>query len=107
MAHRKDKAATGGIEIKGWTWWTGPFVVFGVNALAVFFLSTLLAILLTRVHVGDGAGHTRVLQAVLYERYFTPWVRPAAASLGWAIANVLLWLAVMGGLYRKGIRVSV
>jgi predicted acyltransferase len=95
------------IEIKGWTWWTGPFVVFGVNALAVFFLSTLLAIILTRIHVGDGAGHTRVLQAVLYERYFAPWLRPAAASLGWALGNVLLWLAVMWGLYRKGIRVSV
>jgi hypothetical protein len=44
---------------------------------------------------------------VLYERYFAPWLRPAAASLGWVLGNVLLWLAVMWGLYRKGIRVSV
>jgi len=95
------------IEVKGWTWWTRPFVVFGVNALAIFFLSTLLAIVLTRVHVMDDAGHSRVLQAVLYERFFTPWLRPAAASLAWALGNVLLWLLVMWALYRKGIRVSV
>lgn len=95
------------IELKGWTWWTGPFMVFGVNALAVFFLSTLLAIVLTRVHVVDGAGQSRVLQALLYERWLTPWLRPAAASLTWALGNVLLWLSVMGLLYRRGIRVSV
>jgi len=95
------------IEVKGWTWWTRPFVVFGVNALAVFFLSTLLAIVLTRVHVMDGAGHSRVLQAVLYERFFSPWLWPAAASLAWALGNLLLWLLVMWALYRKGIRVSV
>jgi predicted acyltransferase len=95
------------IEVKGWTWWTRPFVIFGVNALAVFFLSTLLAIILVRVHVVDGAGQTRVLQVVLYDRFFAPWLRPATASLAWALGNVLLWLLVMWTLYRKGIRVSV
>jgi len=94
------------IEVKGWRWWTGPFVALGVNALAAFFLSTLLAIVLTRVHVMD-AGQSRVLQAVLYEHLFAPWLRPAAASLAWALGNVLLWLAVMGVLYRRGVRLSV
>jgi len=92
------------IEIKGWAWWTGPFVVLGVNALAVFFLSTLLAIALARVHVGGGAGPPRALQTVLFDALFRPWLRPAAASLAWALGNVLLWLAAMWPLYRKGIR---
>ena len=95
------------IEVKRWTWWTRPFLVLGVNALAVFFLSTLLAIVLTRVHVLDAAGQSRVLQAVLYERFFAPWLRPATASLAWALGNVLLWLSIMWVLDRKGIRVSV
>jgi predicted acyltransferase len=91
------------IEIRGWTWWTGPFVVLGVNALAVFFLSTLLAIALARVHVGS----SRALGPVLFDALFRPWLRPAAASLAWAIANVLLWLFAMWPLYRKGIRAPI
>ena len=95
------------IENKGSTWWTGPFAMLGVNALAVFFLSTLLAIVLARVHVTSGAGQPRVLQAVLFETLFAPFLRPAAASLAWALANVLLWLLAMWPLYRKGIRIPV
>jgi predicted acyltransferase len=94
------------IEVKGSTWWTTPFVILGVNALAVFFLSTLLAIVLVRVHVPDGS-QSRTLQALLYEHLFAPWLTPAAASLAWALGNVLLWLAAMWALYRKGIRVTV
>ena len=48
-----------------------------------------------------------MLQAVLFEALFTPWLRPAAASLAWALANVLLWLLAMWPLYRKGIRIPV
>ena len=94
------------IEVKGSTGWTTPLVILGVNALAVFFLSTLLAIVLARVHVPDG-GQSRALQAVLYDHLFAPWLQPAAASLAWALGNVLLWLAAMWALYRKGIRVTV
>jgi predicted acyltransferase len=94
------------IEVKGSTGWTTPLVILGVNALAVFFLSTLLAIVLARVHVPDG-GQSRALQAVLYDHFLAPWLRPAAASLAWALGNVLLWLAAMWALYRKGIRVTV
>ena len=60
------------IEVRGFTWWTTPFVILGVNALAVFFLHALLAIALARVHVMD-AGQSRTLQAVLYEHLFAPW----------------------------------
>ena len=81
-------------------------MILGVYALAVFFLSTLLAITLARLHVLDG-GQSRTLQIVLCELLFAPWLRPAAASLGWALGNVLLWLAAMWALYRKGIRVTV
>jgi len=95
------------IDIRGWTWWTEPFVVLGVNALAVFFLSTLLAITLARVRIVSDAGPPRALQAVLFDALFRPWLRPVDASLAWALANVLLWLVAMWPLYRKGIRAPV
>jgi predicted acyltransferase len=95
------------IEIKEWRWWTAPFAALGVNALAVFFLSTLLAILLARVHVGVGEGRVRPLQPILFEAFFVPWARAAAASLAWALANVLLWVLLMWPIFRKGVRLGV
>jgi predicted acyltransferase len=95
------------IEIKGSRWWTAPLVALGVNALAVFFLSTLLAILLTRIRVPIGGASSRPLQAVLFEGFFVPWAPATAASLAWAVANVLLWLLLVWPLFRKGVRLSV
>ncbi len=52
------------IEIRGYRWWTPPFVILGVNALAVFFLSTLLAIGMARLRIprraADPGGALRI-----------------------------------------------
>ena len=48
-----------------------------------------------------------MLQSVLFETLFTGWAPAAAASLAWAIANVLLWWALMWALVRKGVRLTV
>jgi predicted acyltransferase len=92
------------IEIRGWRWWTPPFVILGVNALAVYFLSTLLAIGLARLRVPAGGPP---IQATLYGLLFAPWAPAAAASLAWALANALLWLAVMWPLFRRDIRLAI
>lgn len=91
------------IEIQGYRRWAAPFVVFGVNALALFFLSSLAARLLILIRVADG---TR-LQAWLFDRVFAPWAPPVNASLAYALAYVLLWWVVMWMLYRRGIRLRV
>jgi predicted acyltransferase len=88
------------VEVCGWRRWATPLVVFGVNALAVFFLSTLAAQAMTLVRV-DGVA----LQQVVFQRAFAPWASPVNASLAYAIAYVLAWWAVMWLLYRLGLRV--
>jgi len=88
------------IEIRGWRRWATPFVVLGVNALALFFLSTLVAHVLTLIHVGDGH-----LQKWIFERAFAPWAAPVNASLAYAVAYVLVWWGGMWLLYRAGVRV--
>ncbi|HVQ75863.1 MAG TPA: DUF5009 domain-containing protein, partial [Candidatus Binatia bacterium] len=95
------------IEIRGARGWTRPFEVLGVNALAVFFLSTLLARALLIARATGGEGRARPLQAVLFDALFAPWAAPAVASLAWAMANVLLWLLIMWPLFRRGVRLSV
>jgi predicted acyltransferase len=95
------------IEIKDVRWWAPPFTVLGVNALAVFFLSTLLAIALARIHVTVGDGRLRTLQPVLFETLFLPWAPAVMASLAWALANVVVWLLITWALDRRGVRLSV
>ena len=78
-----------------------------MNALAVFFLSTLLTRVLIRIEVAGPDGQSRALQVMLFERYFAWAGDPMVASLAWALANVLLWLALMWPLYRRGIHLTV
>jgi predicted acyltransferase len=95
------------IEIKRSRWWTGPFRLLGVNALAVFFLSTLLAILLARISMLSAGGRAHSLQAIVFDALFAPWTSPAAASLAWAAANIVLWLAILWPFSRRGLRLTV
>ena len=90
------------VEVCDWRRWATPFVVLGVNALAVFVLSTLTALTMTRVRV-----ESLTFQQFVFERAFAPWASPANASLAYAVAYVLAWWAVMWLLYRLGVRVRV
>jgi predicted acyltransferase len=95
------------IEMRGWRRWTPPFQALGVNALAVFFLSTLLAKMLIIVKLSASGGSTRPAQAVLFDALFTPWAPAVIASLAWAVANVLLWLLLAWPLFRRGVQLRV
>jgi predicted acyltransferase len=92
------------IEIRERRRWAIPFAVLGVNALLLFFLSTLAARLLSIVKVGaEGAS----LQAVLFERFFAPLGSPVNASLAYAMAYVVIWWAIVWMLDRFNIRLRV
>ena len=58
------------IEVRGWRRLTGPFVVLGVTALPLFFLSSLMARLLLLIRVGPDRIR---LHAWLFEHLFAPW----------------------------------
>jgi predicted acyltransferase len=95
------------IEVRGLRWGTAPIAALGGSALAVFFLSTLVARLLADVRVAAAGGARRPLQAVLFEALFAPWASPVNASLLWALATLLLWTAVFWPLARRNIRLRV
>lgn len=90
------------VEVCGWRGWATPFVVFGVNALALYFLSSLASIALTLVRLGE-----RDLRATIYESLFASWAAPADASLAYAVTYLGAWWLVMAVLYRLGIRLRV
>jgi predicted acyltransferase len=92
------------VEARGWRRWAAPFAVLGVNALALYFLSSLMARLLLIIRVGPG---NQRMQAWLFEQLFAPWASPVNASLAYALAYVALWWGLMWVLYRRGLRLRV
>ena len=87
------------IEVCGWRRWATPFAVLGVNALALYFLSSLTTDTMTRIPVGDGN-----LRKAIYESLFAPWTAPANASAAYALAYLAAWWIVLAVLYRTGVR---
>jgi len=83
------------------------FRIFGVNALAVFVLSRLLARLMNLWKLPRVDGRTGNLQTYIYERLFAPWSAPAAGSLLYALVYVLIWLGLTMILYRRKIYLKV
>jgi predicted acyltransferase len=95
------------IDMKGYKRWSLPFVVFGSNALAVFFLTGLFAKLLGLIKLAGADGKDVALQTVIYRNLFASWAAPVNASLAFALCFVLLWLGLMWILYRRGIFIKV
>lgn len=94
------------IDIKGHRRWAAPFVVFGVNAIAAYVLSGLVArtLLFTTV---NAPGEPAPLQTWIFERLFEPLASPINASLIYAIVQVLLIWVVMLVLFRRRIFIKV
>ena len=91
-------------DVKGYTRWSRPFVVFGVNAIFVFVASGLVGKTLALAKVGDPPVS---LQARIYESLFATLLSPKNASVAYALTNVAFWSGVLLLMDRRGIRVKV
>ena len=89
------------IDIRG-SWKGGPFVTFGVNPIAAFVGSGLMAKLLGSVKI-DGVS----LQAYSYRLAFKPYFEPRIASLLWGLSFVLVWYAILKLMQWRGIVLKV
>lgn len=90
------------IDVRGQRRWATPFVIFGTNAIAAFFLSSLFARVIGMVRVGDVS-----LKTWIYENLLASWLSPVNASLAFALLYTTLWLAAMSVLYRRRIFIRV
>jgi predicted acyltransferase len=95
------------VDMKGQRSWTRPFLIFGTNAIAAYWLSTLLGIILDWIVVAGPDGELQVLKTYLYETLFASWLPAADASLAYAITYVLLWLGLISLLYRRRIFIRI
>ncbi len=90
--------------IERWRAVTEPFVALGRNAILLFVLSGLLAKTLIYVKWPDPS---RSLGSWIYAAGFQPFAPPQAASLLFAIANLLLLYALLAFLHRRRIYLTV
>lgn len=95
------------IDIKRRTWWTPPALVLGTNAILAFALSNIITALTDRVHVNALDGSSLTLHEWGYHTVFATWLKPVHASLAYAIAIVVLNIALVYPLYRRRIFLRV
>ncbi len=96
------------IDMKGRGLWAKPFVIYGMNAIAAFFLSSLGARLLGMITVTPVQGRGPVaLKPYLYDHVFEPLLAPKNASLAFALSYVLFWLVIMTVLYQRDVFIKV
>ena len=79
------------VDVQGWRRWTRPFVIFGMNAIAMFVFSGLLA----RILMLNG------WKQPIYQALFAPLASPRNASLLYAVCFVLVCYMAAWLLYRK------
>ncbi|NNM04539.1 MAG: hypothetical protein HKO65_05500 [Gemmatimonadetes bacterium] len=84
--------------------WAKPFVVYGMNAIAVFVASGLVAKQMGLIRVGSEGESLKVW---VYENLFVSWAGPLNGSLAFALTYVMIWLAIMWILYRRRIFIKI
>ncbi|MFC5283759.1 acyltransferase family protein [Pedobacter alpinus] len=94
------------IDVQGFTKFTKPFVVYGVNAITVFFASGIIARSMSLIKITVN-GDLVSLKQYLYQTFFTPYLSSYDASLAGAITFVLIWYLVLWMMYRKNIIIKV
>jgi predicted acyltransferase len=90
------------VDIQGYKRWTKPFVIYGMNAIAVYTLSEFTSRLLYQITISSGSAKISI-QQLIFNSVYLPILSPVNASLAYALSYVLFWLGVMWIFYKKGI----
>ena len=95
------------VEIRNWRRWAKPFIVFGVNPMAAFFISMFLAKNLGLWKIKAAGGTPVNLWHFVYSTFFLPIASPINASLLFALAYVGFCLLLVWLLYRRQIFIKI
>lgn len=85
------------IDGRGYKRAVRPFVIMGMNAIAVYMVSELFAELIDGLHLRSGLS----IKQWVFQNVFTPIAPPSIAALLYAVAFMLLMYGVAYALYRK------
>jgi predicted acyltransferase len=91
------------IDVKGWRAWAKPFVILGVNALALYALSGLLVRAMSEIRFTLDDGTRMSSSRLLYVTVFEPYFAPKNASLLYALSHLALMFLILLWMYRRRI----
>jgi predicted acyltransferase len=83
-----------------------PFVIFGVNPIAVYFLSGIITKTLLLIKIKSYPENLS-LYSWIYKSIFVPLAGNMNGSLLFALSYVLFWLAIMSVFYRLKIFIKI
>jgi len=95
------------VDVRGRRGWTGPFVTYGKNAIAVYVGSEVLSGAWSTIAWASAGGRALSLQERIHQLAFASWLPPMLAAFAFALANVVLWWAVARWMDRRGIYIKV
>ncbi len=94
------------IDVKGFTKFTKPFLIYGVNAITVYFVSGVVARSMNILKANLN-GQSVSWKDYLYLQCFSPNFSPENASVAWAISFVLIWFLILWIMFKRGIVIKV
>ena len=95
------------IDVNNYNRFTKPFVIYGVNAITVFFVSGLMPRLLNMIKVKLPNGNETGALSWFYQTFFVPYFSPINASLIYAIVFILFFFIILWFMYKKNIIIKV
>lgn len=95
------------IDVRGYRQGALPFVVYGMNALTVYVLSSLTGIATVTWRIMESDGQRVPIKRFIYDHLFSPLASPIHASLLFALAYMLFWLGILWIFYWRRIFIKV
>lgn len=95
------------IDVHNYNRFTKPFVVYGVNAITVFFVSGLTPRLLNMIKIKQPNGDEIGSLTYFNQTFFTPHFSPINASLAYAIFVILFFYVILWIMYKKNVIIKV
>lgn len=95
------------IDVNKYDKFTKPFVVYGVNAITVFFIAGLAPRLINMIKITQPDGDKMGALSAFYQKFFVPYFSPINASLAYAIFVILFFYVILWIMYKKNIIIKV
>ena len=95
------------IDLRKQQKWAFPLIVFGMNSLFAYVLSSVWATLLWTIQISTGEGDKISAYTWIYEHWMVPIAGQLNGSLLFAILHIILFYLVLLWLYRKRIFIRI
>jgi len=95
------------IDVKGFTLWAKPFVIFGVNPIAIYVLSEILDTTLLLINLSVPNGYAVSCKYYLFRNFCAPIASPELASLLYALGFLLPMFLIAWAMWRRRFFIKV